>query len=200
MQLCYIFGIFSALAVKLRSTHLLLLLLQGGDPTNTAQPCFCQTAASFGPGIRKWNRKVLSLYFNTEPPWNSKRSQAAAVSQVKVHMSPRLRRLRLPRLHDSHRARITVWQRRPCTCPMSLFVCVQRAECVWTEPNISTAALRVIKTSTDTQLAFILSLRPPWRPWLLEGSLSQWNSATQGGGSAGWRRDHTCLHGQGIPR
>ena len=69
----------------------------------------------------------------------------------------------------------------PATLPwVSLSLCSR--QCVWTEPSISTAALKVIKTSTDTQLAFILSLWPPWRPWLLEGSLSQWNSAMEGEG------------------
>lgn len=107
----------------------------------------------------------MSTQSHHETAARSKRSEAAAVSQVKVHMSSQLRRFRPhhrhSQRHSSHRARITVWQHRPCTCPMSLFVCVLQAECVWTEPNISTAALRVIKTSTDTQLAFILSLRPP---------------------------------------
>lgn len=51
-----------------------------------------------------------------------------------------------------------------CNHLMTFFVFVQQQQqplCIFTEPNISTAALKVIKTSTDTQLAFILSLRPP---------------------------------------
>lgn len=74
-----------------------------------------------------------------------------------------------------------------------VFLCLcAAAVCVWTEPSISTAALKVIKTSTDTQLAFILSLWPPWRPWLLEGSVTGSVTVPWRGGDDGGTT-HVCM-------